>query len=246
MPLRAPRRPGTSALRPATPGRATTKTPSARCVCLIAPRPGRCPLHSLQGSSPARFARSFRSEALRLVGVRRIHPTEGSPAATHATEAANLVAFHPVQLTLQLCSQRPGSPRAARPRLAYWGRVDLADIGGHLEARNHGVRVLLPAHPDCASARTGYYNALFFSNTGVSGPTRPMPSRLDALSAAAHEVARHCRRLLGFSAGAPRANLRAAPRLCAGSRSLSCSSRGAYSASRPFGGRFQDVWHWHR
>ena len=76
-----------------------------------------------RGSSPARFARPFRSETLRLIGVRRIHPTEGSPMATHATGTANLAAFHPVQLTLQLCSQRPGSLRAARPRLAYWERV---------------------------------------------------------------------------------------------------------------------------
>ena len=112
--------------------------------------------------------------------------------ATHATGAASLPAFHPVQLTLQLCSLRP--PRAARPRISYWERVDLADVGGELQARNHAVRVLLGAQPDRGGAWTGYYDALFFSGTGVSGPTRPMPSRLDALSTAGHAVARHCRR----------------------------------------------------
>jgi len=126
--------------------------------------------------------------------------------ATHATGAANLSASHPVQLTLQLCSQRP--TRAARPRISYWERVDLADVGGELQARNHAVRVLLAARPDCGGAWTGYYDALFFSNTGVSGPTRLMPSRLDALSAAAHEVARHCRHLLQSPTG--RAGRRAA------------------------------------
>ena len=125
---------------------------------------------------------------------------------THATGAASLAAFHPVQLTLQLCSQRP--PRAERPRISYWERVDLADVGGELQARNHVVRVLLGAQPECGGAWTGYYDALFLSNTGVSGPTRPMPSRLDALSAAAHEIARHCRRLLNSPAG--RADRRAA------------------------------------
>jgi hypothetical protein len=65
--------------------------------------------------------------------------------ATHATGAANLPALHPVQLTLQLCSQRHGSARAARPRMSYWERVDLADLGGELQARNHAVRVLLAA-----------------------------------------------------------------------------------------------------
>jgi hypothetical protein len=112
--------------------------------------------------------------------------------ATHAAGAAARPALlHPVQLTLQLCSIRAG-----RPHSSYWERVDLADVGGELQARNHAVRVLLAAQPDCGGTWTGYYDALFFSNTGVSGPTRPMPSRLDALSAAAHEVARQCRRLL--------------------------------------------------
>ena len=126
--------------------------------------------------------------------------------ATHATGAANLSAFQPVQLTLQLCSQRP--TRAARPRGSYWERVDLTDVGGELQARNHAVRVLLAAQPDSGGAWAGYYDALFLSNTGVSGPPRPMPSRLDALSAAAHEVARHCRRLLTSPSG--RADRRAA------------------------------------
>ena len=138
--------------------------------------------------------------------------------ATHATGDANLAAFHPVHLTLQLCSQRPGSPRAARPRLAYRERVDLADVGGDLQAHNHAVRVLITAHPDCAGAWTGFYDALFFSYTGVSGPTRPMPSRLDALSAAAHEVARHCRRLLSSPPVARVPSCGPQPRLCAGSR----------------------------
>ncbi len=130
--------------------------------------------------------------------------------ATHATGAANLTAFHPVQLTLQPCSQRPGSPRVARPRLSYWERVDLADVGGELQARNHAVRVLLAAQPDCGGTWTGYYDALFFSGTGVSGPTRQMPSPLDALSTGAHAVARDCRRLLDSSASRSRADLRAA------------------------------------
>jgi hypothetical protein len=129
--------------------------------------------------------------------------------ATHATGAANLSAFHPVQLTLQLCSQRPGSLRAARPRLSYWERVDLADVGGDLQARTHAVRVLLAAQAE-GGAWTGYYDALFFSGTGISGPTRPMPSRLDALSTASHAVARHCRRILDSSTSRSRADLRAA------------------------------------
>jgi hypothetical protein len=85
--------------------------------------------------------------------------------------------------------------------VSYWERVDLADVGGELQARNHAVRVLLGAQPDCGGAWTGYYDALFFSGTGVSGLTRPMPSRLDALSTAAHAVARHCRRLLDSPVG---------------------------------------------
>jgi len=32
----------------------------------------------------------------RLIGVRRIHPSEGSPMATQATGTANRSAFHPV------------------------------------------------------------------------------------------------------------------------------------------------------
>jgi hypothetical protein len=92
--------------------------------------------------------------------------------ATHATGAANLSAFHPVQLTLQLCSSRATPDHPARPRMSYWERVDLADLGGDLQARNYAVRVLLAAQPDCGGTWTGYYNALFFSNTGVSGPTR--------------------------------------------------------------------------
>jgi hypothetical protein len=68
--------------------------------------------------------------------------------------------------------------------------------------------VLLAAQPDCGGTWTGYYDALLFSGTGVSGPTRPMPSRLDALTTTAHAVARHCRRLLNSPAG--RADRRAA------------------------------------
>ena len=126
--------------------------------------------------------------------------------ATHAAGAAARPALlHPVQLTLQLCSIRAG-----RPHSSYWERVDLADVGGELQARNHAVRVLLGAQPDCGGTWTGYYDALFFSNTGVSGPTRPLPSRLDALSTAAHAVARHCRLLISPSAAQPRADIRAA------------------------------------
>lgn len=117
--------------------------------------------------------------------------------ATHATGATNLAPFHPVQLTLQLCSQRP--PRAARPRTSYWERVDLADVGGELQARNHAVRVLLAAQPDFGGAWTGYYDACS-SQTRVSAVQLGRCPRLDALSAAAHEVARHCRRLLDSSA----------------------------------------------
>jgi hypothetical protein len=69
---------------------------------------------------------------------------------------------------------------------------------------------MLAAQPDCGGTWTGYYDALFFSDTGVSGPTRPMPSRLDALSTAAYAVTRHCRRLLDSSASRSRADLRAA------------------------------------
>jgi hypothetical protein len=94
--------------------------------------------------------------------------------------------------------------------VSYWERVDLADVGGELQARNHAVRVLLAAQPDCGGTWTGYYDALFFSGTGVSGPTRQMPSRLDALTTAAHAVARHCRRLLDSSASRSRADRRAA------------------------------------
>jgi hypothetical protein len=75
----------------------------------------------------------------------------------------------------------------------HWERVDLADADGELQARTHAVRVLLAAQPDCGGTWTGYYDALFSSGTGVSGPTRPMPSRMDALSTATHTVARHWR-----------------------------------------------------
>jgi hypothetical protein len=73
------------------------------------------------------------------------------------------------QLALQLCSQRPNSTRDARSLLSYWERVDFAVVGGELQARNHAVRVLLAAQPDCGGTSTGYYDALFFSGTGVRG-----------------------------------------------------------------------------
>lgn len=76
--------------------------------------------------------------------------------------------------------------------------------------RNHAVRVLLATQPDCGSTWTGYYVALFFSETGVNGPTKPMPSRLDALSTAARAGGRHCPPLLDSSASQSRADLRAA------------------------------------
>ena len=117
----------------------------------------------------------------------------------------------PVQLTLQLCApHRPGAPRISRPRQPYWTHIDLADLGGgELQARNHTARVSLNAQPAGNGLWTGYYDALF-SQSGVSGPTRPLPSRQNALSMAAHAVLRHCRSLIISSAASPRADVRAA------------------------------------
>jgi hypothetical protein len=124
-----------------------------------------------------------------------------------AAPPASLV---PVQLTLQLCAAPPrGSRRQAAPRQPYWTQIDLADLGGELYARNHAVRVSLTAQPTSSGSWTGYYDALF-SQSGVSGPTRHLPTRQDALTTAAHAVARHCNRLLASSSCQPRADVRAA------------------------------------
>jgi hypothetical protein len=85
----------------------------------------------------------------------------------------------------------------------------VADLGGELHARNHVVLVSLTAQPTSDGAWTGYYDALF-SQSGVSGPTRSMPSRQDVLATAAHSIARHCRWLLAPATAQPRHSLRAA------------------------------------
>jgi hypothetical protein len=54
------------------------------------------------------------------------------------------------------------------------------------------------------------YRVPIFSQSGVSGPTRSLPTRQDALTAAAHAVMRHCQRLITSAAGQPRADVRAA------------------------------------
>ncbi len=132
-------------------------------------------------------------------------------ATRSASTAVSLVPLVPVQLTLQLCApHRPGAPRLSRPRQPYWTYIDLADLGGgELQARNHTARVALAAQPTTNGSWTGYYDALF-SQSGVSGPTRPLPSRQDALSTAAHAVLRHCRCLITSAAASPRADVRAA------------------------------------
>lgn len=134
--------------------------------------------------------------------------------AAHAPSAAGLsVPLIPVQLTLQLCaSHRPGVSRVSPARQPYWTQIDLADLGGELRARNHAVRISLTAQSASDGSWTGYYDALF-SQSGVSGPTRPQATRQDALATAAHAVARHCRRLLGEASCHP-------PRRC------SCRARG--------------------
>lgn len=85
----------------------------------------------------------------------------------------------------------------------------MADLGGELQARNHAVRVSLTAQPTSDGAWPGYYDALF-SQSGVSGPTRPLSTRQDALTSAAHDVMRHCQRLITSATGQPRADARAA------------------------------------
>lgn len=131
--------------------------------------------------------------------------------AAHApSAAAHPVPLIPVQLTLPLCApHRPGVPRVSAARQPYWTQIDLADLGGELRARNHAVRVQLSADVADDSAWTGYYDALF-TQSGVSGPTRPQVTRQDALVTAAYAVARHCRRLLGEASCHPRADVRAA------------------------------------
>jgi hypothetical protein len=149
--------------------------------------------------------------------------------ATHATGAANLTAFHPVQLTLQLCSQRP--PRAARPRVSYWERVDLADVGGELHARNHAVRVLLAAQPATAAARGPATTTPCSSQTRVSAvpPGRCPP----AWTRSALGLTPSPATAGGFSTPPPVVPTAGQlPRSCAGSRSLTCSERHLASARR--------------
>jgi hypothetical protein len=82
-------------------------------------------------------------------------------------------------------------------------------VGGQLSARNHAVRVQLAADVARDGFWTGYFDVLF-TNSGTSGPTRPLSSRQDALAAAAHSVSRHCQRLLATAADHTKADVRAA------------------------------------
>jgi hypothetical protein len=117
---------------------------------------------------------------------------------------------HPVQLTFQLIALVPrGVARPAAPRRPYWIDVDTVDVGGDLRARNHCVRVRLDAHAANDGTWIAYYD-LLLSQSGVSGPTRPMPTRQDALNSAAYAIAKHCRWLVANPGGQARDSVRAA------------------------------------
>ena len=114
----------------------------------------------------------------------------------------------PVQLTLQLFTGNAPRRRPAAPA-PYWVHADFADVGGQLCPRNHAVRVQLSADVTRDGFWIGYCDVLF-TNSGTSGPIRPLGSRQDALAAAAHSVSRHCQRLLTTAAGHTKADVRAA------------------------------------
>ena len=114
----------------------------------------------------------------------------------------------PVQLTLALvapCSA-PRHRAVARP---FWAEVDLADLGGPLRARGRTVRVLLDAQRTEDGLWRGQYDALL-SRSGVSGPTKLVPLRRDALTSAAHAVAAHCQRVIARGGHEPPSDVRAA------------------------------------
>jgi hypothetical protein len=130
--------------------------------------------------------------------------------AVHAPRAAVPTTDHPVQLSFQLRAFRPrGAARVAAPRRPYWTSVDTADVGGDLRARNHCVHVRLDAQAATDGTWTAYYD-LLLAQSGVSGPTRPLPTRQDALNSAAYAIAKHCRGLVANPGGQARETVRAA------------------------------------
>jgi len=130
--------------------------------------------------------------------------------ALSAPRAAGPTTDRPVQLTFQLLTLLPrGVARRPVPRRPYWIHVDSADVGGDLRANNQRVRVRLDAHAAADGTWTAYYD-LLLSQSGVSGPTRPLPTRQDALSSAAYAIAKHCRWLVANPDGQARDTVRAA------------------------------------
>lgn len=144
-------------------------------------------------------ARPFRSEVLRLIGVPRIHPTEGSLMATHGTGAAARPArLYPVQLTVLSARVPPASRGRAYPV-------------GSASTLPMSVASSNPAATPCAccSRRSSTAAAPGLATTTLF--SSPVPT-------AAHSVARHCRRLLDSSASVDRAPTSGPPqKSCAGS-----------------------------
>jgi len=114
----------------------------------------------------------------------------------------------PVQLTLALVAPCSAPRRRAVTR-PFWAEVDLADLGGPVRARSRMARVLLDAQPVADGLWRGQYDALL-SRSGISGPTKPMQLRRDALASAAHAVAGHCQRVLASGDREPRCDVRSA------------------------------------
>jgi hypothetical protein len=106
----------------------------------------------------------------------------------------------PVQLTLNL---RSSSARCRREPKPYWDYVDNADLGGELRARRPGVQALLTAEKRPDGSWVGYHD-LVLGSDGSSGPTRPLPTRQDALLSAAYHMARHCERVLARNGRTPK------------------------------------------
>ena len=113
----------------------------------------------------------------------------------------------PVQLTLRL--HRGGSPRR-HVRRPIWSDADLADLGAPmLRARWRDVRVRLDVARLDDGDWIGHHDAVL-PGGGTSGTTRRQPTRQDALTSAAHALARHCRRISSTTCDRSRHEVRAA------------------------------------
>lgn len=69
--------------------------------------------------------------------------------------------------------------------------------------------MVLEADPRADGTWRDSYDAVF-SSSGLSGATRAMPLRRDALASAAHAVAAHCRRVVAGADREPGTAVRAA------------------------------------